>query len=212
MRHYSGQFCNEAAPHDLELRMLLRTLSARFLGPRSREGVARAHWVGALVQAQRSALMKAATDEGLTPDEALDCVQDAAATLLSRADWSTLEGDDARRLALTVVRNHARNGRRRHWRQDVALEALPESLEADGRALDEAVEEAERHLLLTGCISTLKATQRAVVVARFFEGSSGAQVAQALGLSAGNVAVTLHRARQQLKECLVRSRSRYGLD
>jgi RNA polymerase sigma-70 factor (ECF subfamily) len=188
--------------------MLLRTLSAKFLGPRAREGVSRAHWVGALVQSHRATLIKAAVDEGLTPDEALDCVQDAATTLLSRSDWSKLDADFARRLALTVVRNHARNGRRKHWRR---VEKLDESLEADTRGLEAALEEAEQHLLLTGCISTLKATQRAVVLSRFFEGNSGAEVAASLGLSAGNVAVTLHRARQELKDCLIRSRDRYGL-
>lgn len=195
--------------------MLMKVVSSMWLAPRARKELDRTRWLGTLVQAHRHALTHTALDEGLTADEALDVVQDAAATVLGRADWKRLEDapDEAGRLLVTLVRNHARNLRKRHWRKDVGLDALPEENEVDvaSRQLDDALEEAQAHIALTGCLSTLKATQRAVVVARFFEGSSGAEVAQALGLTAGNVAVTLHRARQQLKSCVESSRVRFGV-
>lgn len=195
--------------------MLMKAVSTMVLVPRARKELARTRWVGALVQRHRAALVRVALDEGLGAEEALDAVQDAAATLLSRSDWRHLEQapDEARRLFNTLVRNHARNLRKRHWRKDVGLDELPESAELDlaARQLDAALDEAEDHVALTGCLSTLKATQRAVVVARFFEGASGLEVAQSLGLTAGNVAVTLHRARLQLRSCVESSRRTFGV-
>lgn len=195
--------------------MLMKAVSTMILVPRAKRELARTRWVAALIGEHRAAMVRAALDEGLSADESLDAVQEAALTVLGRQEWARLDEapDDAARLLATVVRNHARNLRKRHWRRDVSLDALPEAAEVDlaARQLDEALEEAQAHVALTGCLATLKETQRAVVLARFFEGSSGLEVAQSLGLTAGNVAVTLHRARKQLRSCVETSRSRFGV-
>jgi RNA polymerase sigma-70 factor (ECF subfamily) len=194
--------------------MLMKALSA-MLRSRTRPALEHTRWVGELVRTQRAALVQAAMSEGLLADEALDAIQEGAATLLGRRDWSHLRADpeQAGRLLATLVRNHARNARRRHSRRDVSLEALPVEQEADltGRDLDGALAEAEAHLALTGCLSTLKQTQRSIVIARFFEGSSGHEVATQLGLTPGNVAVILHRAQTQLRGCLQESRVKFGV-
>jgi RNA polymerase sigma-70 factor (ECF subfamily) len=172
-------------------------------------------WVGALVRSHRGALVRAAMAEGLLAQEALDAVQDAFATFIQRREWRGLprDTDDAPKLLTTLVKNHARNLRRKHSRKDEGMDALTGNAEVDTawRQLDELMVEAEEHLKLTGCIATLKEVQRTIVTARFFEGASGLEVADEMGITPGNVAVILHRAREQLRGCLESSREHFGL-
>lgn len=172
-------------------------------------------WVGRLVRTHRGTLVRAAMGEGLLAQEALDAVQDAFATFLQRPEWRSVprDGDDAPKLLTTLVKNHARNLRRRHSRKDEGMDALTGNAEVDTawRRLDDLMVEAEEHLRLTGCIATLKEVQRTIVTARFFEGTSGLQVAEDMGLRPGNVAVILHRAREQLRGCLEASREHFGV-
>lgn len=194
--------------------MFLKSISALVLGPHARRQLDRTHWVGELVRAQSSALVRAAVAEGLEADEALDVVQSAAMTLLQRRDWQHLEHDlpGATALLVTLVQNTARNTRRRSHRAHLPLEGLNEDQQRDdaAEALELALDEARAHVSLIGCIDTLAAIQRAVVVARFFDGESGRNVAAQLNLSAGNVAVILHRAKGELRSCLQTSRKRFG--
>lgn len=191
--------------------MLVKTLSKVML-PATQRAVVRAEWLGAFVKTHHQALLRAALDEGVTADEALDAMQDAAATFLTRSLWFSLESkpDEARALLLTLTRNHARNRRRRAGRKTEPLEVAPESADDPSVSLGHEVEHARRHVLLTGCISTLRDTQRAVVVARLLEGESGEAVAKTLGLTPGNVAVVLHRARERLRACVLRSERRFA--
>jgi RNA polymerase sigma-70 factor, ECF subfamily len=172
-------------------------------------------WVGALVRSHRAALVRAAMAEGLLAQEALDAVQEAFATFIQRREWRALprDIDDAPKLLTTLVKNHARNLRRKHSRKDEGMDALTGNAEVDTawRQLDELMIEAEEHLKLTGCIATLKEVQRTIVTARFFEGASGLEVADEMGITPGNVAVILHRAREQLRGCLDASREHFGL-
>ncbi|MCU0699256.1 MAG: sigma-70 family RNA polymerase sigma factor [Myxococcaceae bacterium] len=172
-------------------------------------------WVGQLVKAHRSGLMRAAMREGLLAEEALDAVQEAFATFIQRREWRSLPRDtaDAPKLLTTLVQNHARNQRRKHSRKDEGMDALTGNAEVDTawRQLDELMIEAEEHLKLTGCIATLKEVQRTIVTARFFEGASGLEVADEMGITPGNVAVILHRAREQLRGCLEASREHFGM-
>lgn len=187
--------------------MLMKAMST-LLRPATRRALPRTTWLGELVEAHRVSLARIAASEGLRGDEALDAVQDAAMTFLSRARWLALEDrpDDAVRLLATLTRNRARNARRRHGRDAEPLEQ-PEALQrpAAQASLDEEIARAQQHVALTGCISTLKGTQRAVVLARLLDGASGDEVAQALGLTPGNVAVTLHRAKERLRSCVQHS-------
>lgn len=161
-----------------------------------------------LVRVHRRRLVQAAVNEGLQADEALDVLQEALLRFSGHAEWPVQLRDDvegAGRLLTTLVKNEARNLRRKKYREALPMTALTEADEA-GQALEEVLSQAEAHVRLSGCIATLKERQRAVVVARFFEGKSGEEVAAELGLTPGNVAVILHRARSSLATCIRNSR------
>ena len=173
-----------------------------------------ADWVGQLVREHRNLLANVARQGGLTSDEALDAVQEAFATFIENPEWRTLRDPAAARALLaSLVKNKARNARRLHSRKDLGMEALTGESEVDRawRELDELLIEAQEHLRLTGCIATLKEIQRTVVTSRFFEGASGQEAARVLGLTPGNVAVILHRARESLRGCLASSRDAFHL-
>src|SRR5262249_54717918 len=77
-------------------------------------------WVTRLVRAERPRLAAAARDEGLGDAEALDAVQEGLITFRGLPGAAALgaghEDRDAARLLAAVVRNAARNQRRRHHR------------------------------------------------------------------------------------------------
>jgi RNA polymerase sigma-70 factor, ECF subfamily len=179
--------------------------------------------LSALVRAERGALARVARAEGMSPEEALDCVQDAVATLLSaRAEPPA----DAQRLGLArgatptqppsemreppllatlkaTVRNAARNARRKHARRkqhepiDIGQEPT-----ADAAALDELVGHAEDVVRLRLCVAELCDVQRAVVMLRLLEERSGEDVAETLSVSRAYVDVLVHRARASLHVCM----------
>ena len=153
-----------------------------------------------------------ARGEGLSAADALDAVQEGFVTFLERQEWRSIsrEAPDAARLLTTVVRNAARNRRRKNARETGMEPDWDAMVDTEWRALDEVLVEAEEHVRLTGCVATLKQVQRAVVTLRFFEGASGRETAAALSMSEGNVAVTLHRARKELEDCLSASREVFG--
>ncbi|MBL8955294.1 MAG: sigma-70 family RNA polymerase sigma factor [Myxococcaceae bacterium] len=164
------------------------------------------------MRAHRHTLIHQAMEEGLDVEDALDAIQDAAATFITRSMWLGLESRPEEAVALlhTLTRNHARNARRRRHRRDAPLEAAHEPEDVSLEALEAELEHARQHVVLTGCLSTLRGAQRAVVVARLFEGERGAEVARSLGLTPGNLAVVLHRAKRRLKLCVSRSVARHG--
>lgn len=174
-----------------------------------------AAWIGALVKEHRGMLVRVAVNEGLQADEALDAVQDSFAAFVEKPEWRELPRDtpDASRLLATLVKNQARNLRRRASRKDVGMDELTgqDAIDHEQRHLDELLVQAEEHLRLTGCIATLKQVQQTVVTARLFEGVTGRDVARELGLQPGNVAVILHRAQGNLRGCLETSREKFRI-
>ncbi len=158
-----------------------------------------------IVRSQRGALAAVARSEGATAEDAIDCVQEGLCTLLelTQRGAASLVGDDARAMLVTIVRNVARNRRRRHFRarphEDVDASDHP-----DGRqpGADEAIAQAEEHVRLRACVEELCAIQKAVVTLRLLEQQPGEDVADALGISAGYVAVLLHRAKRELRACM----------
>ncbi len=162
-------------------------------------------WVSELARAHTAALARVARAEGLTAEYALDAVQEGFVTLLRMPEARDLVGnhDDSRALLAVVVRNVARNLRRRHH------QAKPHaSIEEDGEPVaplpsaEELVQRAEDHIQLQGCVGRLEEVQRRVVTLRMLEEASGAEVAMLLDLSPGHVAVLLHRAKRDLLRCM----------
>jgi RNA polymerase sigma-70 factor, ECF subfamily len=165
-------------------------------------------WVSELARHHARGLAAAARREGLSSDDALDAVQEAFHTFLGLpqarelADGEHASSDDARRLLTALVRNAARNMRRRHFRAR-PHEVLDEDRAATAaRRVDDLLAEAEDHIQLTGCLFKLGDLQRRVVTLRMLEELSGAEVAAELGLTPGHVAVLLHRAKNDLLRCL----------
>jgi RNA polymerase sigma-70 factor (ECF subfamily) len=163
-------------------------------------------WVSELARVHARGLAAAARKEGLGPDDALDAVQEAFQTflLLPQARSLVAEPKESASLLGVLVRNAARNMRRRHHRAipHEPLEDEP-TLAADGVSVDEAIERAEEHVRLLGCVNRLAEMQRQVVRLRMLQELSGLQTAEQLGLVPGRVAVLLHRAKKALLECLV---------
>ena len=158
-----------------------------------------------LARERRAGLAALARAEGLSPEDAVDCVQEALCTLLGQERKGELPEDAVEWAPLLggMVRNAARNRRRRHFlaRPHVELDAdalaAPELAEAD-----EALARAEEHLRLRACLTELCETQKAVVTLRMLEEQPGEDVARALGISPGHVAVLLYRAKQSLRSCM----------
>ena len=158
-----------------------------------------------LMRAERAALAALARGEGMTPEDAVDCVQEGFCTLLDLAQRGALPEDPGEwgGVLAGVVRNVARNRRRRHFLAR-PHEALEEDghVEQDAPAADDVIARAEEHVRLRACVAELCEIQRAVVTLRMLEEQPGEDVGRALGISAGHVAVLLHRAKQSLRACM----------
>ena len=164
-------------------------------------------WVTRLSHTHRARLYRLARREGLRGEDAVDCVQDAFQTflLLPQARQLVESNDDSIKLLSVLVRNHARNRRRRHEvarphdsdDQSLAL------LAADALPVDELIAQAQDFALMVGCLDHLGKLQRAVVSLRMLDEVAGEDVATMLGLPASHVAVLLHRAKQNLRTCML---------
>jgi RNA polymerase sigma-70 factor (ECF subfamily) len=151
-----------------------------------------------LVRYERRALVSVARSEGLNAEESLECVQDALLTMLGRDD----PPEHAIATLKTVVRNAARNFRRRHRRakdHQPFDEERGASSEPDAEGL---VSHAEDVVRLRMCVAELCGVQRAVVMLRLLEERSGEDVAVTLGLTRGHVDVLVHRAKAALRVCM----------
>jgi RNA polymerase sigma-70 factor, ECF subfamily len=164
-------------------------------------------WVTRLVHTHRGKLYRMARREGLREDDSLDSVQDAFHTflLLPQARQLVESNDDSIKLLSVLVRNQARNRRRRH---DIARphdsgDETVALLTADALPVDELVTQAQDFALMIGCLDHLGKLQRAVVSLRMLDEVAGEEVATILGLSPSHVAVLLHRAKQDLRSCML---------
>lgn len=163
-----------------------------------------ADWVSHLAKDHAGRLASIARREGASATDALDLVQDAFHTLLAREDFQSLRSDReaAARVLSTIVRNAARNLRRRHVHARPHLDVDELELGARTPAPDEELESAITAAQLAGCMAKLADAHRHVVTMRVLEELSGDEAARELGLTPGHVAVLLHRARKQLEQCM----------
>lgn len=161
-------------------------------------------WMGGLARRHATRLAAVARREGLSGDDALDAVQEGFRVLLGRPDRDALKEreDDAARLLSAMVRNAARNLRRRRHRAAPHRELDDADLVDERPAADQALAEAGTAEQLAGCVAGLPEVHRHVVALRVLEEVSGEEAARALGVTPGHVAVLLHRARKQLAQCM----------
>ncbi|MCA9662315.1 MAG: sigma-70 family RNA polymerase sigma factor [Myxococcales bacterium] len=162
-------------------------------------------WVGELARTHTRALAATARREGLSPTDALDAVQEALHTflLIPHARDLADDVDDSARLLRVVVRNVARNMRRRHHRARPHVELDDAPLSAAELSSEELLLRAEEHVRLRGCVDMLGELQRRVVTLRMLEEYSPREVADELGIKPGYVAVLLHRAKRSIERCLL---------
>lgn len=161
-------------------------------------------WVEQIAKTHSRRLTACAAQEGLSSYDAIDAVQEAFVTFLQLPQSRSLARDDDEAYAFlsTIVRNAARNARRRGVKN-----RAPEPLRAEEKldespGADELIAEAERHIAVLGCVGKLVEIQRSVVVLRLLEEMSNAEVARTLALEPGSVAVALFRAKAALRLCL----------
>jgi RNA polymerase sigma-70 factor (ECF subfamily) len=155
-----------------------------------------------IVREQRVALASLARRQGLSAEDAFDCVHDAFCTFLQLAARGELPSSDHAALLAGMVVNSARNKRRRHHlaRPHYAIDALEPG--DGGPSTETLVAYAEDCVRLRGCVNRLCQTERTVVMMRLLEERGGEDVAAALGLTRGHVDVLLHRARASLRVCM----------
>lgn len=154
--------------------------------------------------AERGALAAVARAEGLSAEEAIECVQDALATFLTRAGEGAAPDIEHAVASLKVtVRNAAKNLRRRH-RRAMPHAPIEPGREPEGRLAnaEELLAHAEDVVRLRACVAELCSVQRAVVMLRLLEERSGEDVAEVLGLTRGHVDVLVHRAKASLRVCM----------
>jgi RNA polymerase sigma-70 factor, ECF subfamily len=162
-------------------------------------------WVAALARDHAGALSAVARREGLGPSDALDVVQDAFHVLLGRPDIAALRPrpEDAAHLLTAIVRNAARNLRRRHHHARPHVDLDEAALIAPDPLPDDALDQRIAATQLVGCMSRLGDVHRQIVTLRVLEELSGEEAARALGLTPNHVGVLLHRARKELERCML---------
>ncbi|MEZ4469079.1 MAG: sigma-70 family RNA polymerase sigma factor [bacterium] len=122
-------------------------------------------WVGRVARTHTRRLA-GAVQQGLTGEEALDAVQEAFATFLGLPQARTLveADDDAFALLAVIVRNAARNARRRHHRAcGRTRPSKTRRCSTTGPRSRRSSPRAEAHVTLLGCGQRLGEIQRNVV-------------------------------------------------
>ena len=130
----------------------------------------------------------------LTSDWTL--AEDLLQTSLARAypRWNGIVGDDPEAYVRRILVNTWSSWWRRRWRGEVPTESLPEHAAADDFAT------ADRRSALSAALDRLPKRQRAIVVLRYHEDMSEAQVAHVLGVSVGTVKSQASRALAKLRD------------
>jgi RNA polymerase sigma-70 factor (sigma-E family) len=120
--------------------------------------------------------------------------EDLLQTVLAKAwrSWRRVSGDPEPYVRRIMVNTHATWWRRR-WRREEPAGELPESI---GEPEQHAVDERD---WLWQALGRLPSRQRAVVVLRFYEDLTEAQVAELLGCSVGTVKSQASKALAKLR-------------
>lgn len=135
----------------------------------------------------------------LDPPEAEDVVEDTLVkTWERRAQLTEVESLEA--YCTTMCRNLALDRAEKKSAQNLSLEVVQVDT-ADTAALpDERMEQDERLQMVSGLFNRLPEKQRTALQLRDIEGYSYQEVADRMGITETDVKVTIHRARQSLKQ------------
>jgi RNA polymerase sigma-70 factor (ECF subfamily) len=156
-----------------------------------------------VVRRHRGSLAASARAEGLTSEEAVECVQDALCAFVARAPQRGGEPEYLLPYLKAMVRNAARNYRRLHRRKKAHHDAHgSDELPAPGADAATLLVLREDTLRLRSCVAELCGVQRAAVMLRLLEEQSGEDAAKVLGVSRGHVDVLVHRAKMALRTCM----------
>lgn len=157
--------------------------------------------VADLVHRYREPLITLARRKGLRVEDALDCIQETFLTFLAlpRSPQIVYDPDAAIR-SLTVILTH----QIANWRRSAAVRRSarlnPDML---ARAHDrDLVAEAESVAQAHTCIQAMSQLQQAVVRLSLLDEVGTGEAARTLGITPGNAAVLLHRARLHLRTCI----------
>ncbi|MFE2033147.1 SigE family RNA polymerase sigma factor [Streptomyces scopuliridis] len=145
------------------------------------------------VRTRQEALLRSARRLVPDPVDAQDLLQTALARTYGRWD-----GIADKSLADAYLRRVMINTRTEWWRarklEEVPTEQLPDA------SIDDGTEQRADRALLMDILGVLAPKQRSVVVLRHWEQMSTEETAAALGMSAGTVKSTLHRALARLRQ------------
>jgi RNA polymerase sigma-70 factor (sigma-E family) len=139
-------------------------------------------------------LLRIATLLTCDPHTAEDVYQETLQRLAAR--WSRV--DNPRAFCRRVMHNIVIDQSRAAARRPPETPLFPSSERTDPGSAD-AHDAVELRPALFGALDTLTAQQRAIVVLRYFDDRSEAEVARLLGVSAGTVKSTASRAMAQLR-------------
>jgi RNA polymerase sigma-70 factor (ECF subfamily) len=173
-------------------------------------------WVTELVHRERRKLWAIARREGLSPDDAFDCVHDTLLNFMSLPNARRLAAapTDVTRIVSVMVKNAARNRRRLHANaaphDDIAT--IADVIAVDWPDIDAVIAQAEERLILLGCVTQLARMQRCVVTMRLLEDRPTEQVSKVLGLTKNHVNVLMHRAKSELENCVTEVTAATGGD
>lgn len=132
-------------------------------------------------------------------DEADDLVQE---TLVEA--WRAPPADTSRPLRPwlgTVLRNRLRMRKRSAIRREAREERAP-ALGAEARAPDREHERLEVLRILLAELQALPAEDQRIIVRRFFEGESAAEIGRALDISSATIRSRIHRSLGRLRSAL----------
>ncbi|MEU9202328.1 SigE family RNA polymerase sigma factor [Streptomyces sp. NPDC048332] len=145
------------------------------------------------VRTRQDALLRSARRLVPDPVDAQDLLQTALARTFGRWD-----GIADKSLADAYLRRVMINTRTEWWRarklDEVPTEQLPDA------SIEDGTEQRADRALLMDVLGVLAPKQRSVVVLRHWEQMSTEETAAALGMSAGTVKSTLHRALARLRQ------------
>lgn len=148
---------------------------------------------GEYVASRWPRLVRSAVLLGCTPADAEDVVQTALERCL--VNWSKVQrADDRDAYVHRVLINTFTSSRRRHWRAEKAVAAVPEQPGAEETV---GVDDAES---LSRSLARLSPDQRTAVVLRYYANLDEQQMASVLGIAPGTVKSRLSRALKLLAQ------------